>query len=155
MCTTAQAEHIQAWHQRKWRKERELVWTNLIRIGYTCHPARRTSYLHFKTPLAYTDPMMRRLNPFRHWLRHEGHRPTADGELTLADLQVHEHAQVLDLRCGKVAMNRLISLGFTPGAEVGMTQNYGRGPLIVTVRGGSVALGRGEARHIRVERSGS
>ena len=81
--------------------------------------------------------MMRHLNPFHHWLRHDRRRQAADGELTLADLQVHERGQVLDLRCGKMAMNRLISLGFTPGAEVDMTQNYGRGPLIVTVRGGS------------------
>jgi Fe2+ transport system protein FeoA len=33
-----------------------------------------------------------------------------------------------------------------------MTQNYGNGPLIVTVRGTSVALGRVEAAKILVER---
>jgi Fe2+ transport system protein FeoA len=43
-------------------------------------------------------------------------------------------------------------MGFTPGAEVEMTHNYGRGPLIVSVRGANVALGRGEARHISIER---
>ena len=97
------------------------------------------------------------LNAFHRWLHpNPDEQPMgADDELTLADLRVHERGQVLDLHCGKLAMNRLISLGFTPGAEVDMTQNYGRGPLIVTVRGGSVAIGRGEARHIRVERSAS
>lgn len=91
---------------------------------------------------------------FHQWLHPHPQEPRlgADDEVTLADLQVHEHAQVLDLCCGRLATHRLISLGFTPGAEVDMTQNYGRGPLIVTVRGGSVAIGRGEARHIRVER---
>ncbi len=48
---------------------------------------------------------------------------------------------------------RLVSLGFTPGAEVSMSQNYGRGPLIVTVRGTHVALGRVEAAKIFVEQS--
>jgi Fe2+ transport system protein FeoA len=33
-----------------------------------------------------------------------------------------------------------------------MTQNYGRGPLIVIVRGTRVALGRSEAAKIVVER---
>ena len=33
-----------------------------------------------------------------------------------------------------------------------MTQNYGRGPLIVMVRGTRVALGRGEAAQIFVDR---
>jgi ferrous iron transport protein A len=48
----------------------------------------------------------------------------------------------------------LASLGFTPGTLVNMSQNYGRGPLIVTVRGTRVALGRGEAERI-VVRQGS
>jgi ferrous iron transport protein A len=48
-------------------------------------------------------------------------------------------------------MMRLASLGFTPGARIAMTQNYGRGPLIVTVRGTCVALGRGEAEQILVQ----
>ena len=73
--------------------------------------------------------------------------------LTLADLGLNERARVLALSCGRPAANRLVSLGFTPGAEVAVTQNYGRGPLIVTVRGGRVALGRREARHIHVERN--
>jgi Fe2+ transport system protein FeoA len=47
---------------------------------------------------------------------------------------------------------RLTSLGFTPGVEVYMVQNFGLGPLIVLVRGTRVALGRGEAHKIQVER---
>ncbi|MFH1184013.1 MAG: FeoA family protein [Chloroflexota bacterium] len=73
--------------------------------------------------------------------------------LTLADLDANERAHVLGLSCGRLAANRLVSLGFTPGAEVDMAQNYGHGPIIVTVRGGRVALGRREARHIYVERN--
>jgi len=106
---------------------------------------------------------------FQSWLRGEGRKhqsssmldsglddtgvPATEGDITLADLRADERARVLGLSCSRLATNRLISLGFTPGAEVDMTQNYGHGPIIVTIRGGSVALGRGEARHIHVERS--
>jgi Fe2+ transport system protein FeoA len=48
--------------------------------------------------------------------------------------------------------NRLISLGFTPGVEIQVLQNNGHGPLVVNVRDTRVALGRGEAHDIFVER---
>lgn len=54
---------------------------------------------------------------------------------------------------GGVGMNRrLASLGFTPGARLRMVQNFMHGPLIVFVRGTRVALGRGEAARIIVNR---
>ena len=74
-------------------------------------------------------------------------------DIVLADLQNDDHAHVVALSCGRLETNRLVSLGFTPGAEVSMARNYGHGPLIVIVRGGRVALGRGEARSILLERS--
>jgi ferrous iron transport protein A len=48
--------------------------------------------------------------------------------------------------------SRLVSLGFTPGVQVKMIRNYGYGPLIVIVRGTQVALGRGEASKIEVQK---
>ena len=53
---------------------------------------------------------------------------------------------------GRGIVARLASLGFTPGVEVTMVQNYGRGPLIVEVRGTRVALGRREATRVLVSR---
>jgi ferrous iron transport protein A len=47
----------------------------------------------------------------------------------------------------------MTSLGFTPGTEVTVVQNYGRGPLIARVRDARIALGRGEAGKIYVHRS--
>jgi ferrous iron transport protein A len=73
--------------------------------------------------------------------------------ITLTDLSVDHHGTILAFNVGTVEATRLVSLGFTPGAEVSMAQNYGRGPLIVTVRGTRVALGRVEAGKIFVERS--
>lgn len=73
--------------------------------------------------------------------------------LPLAEIQAGERAVVREFRAGRAVQNRLASLGFTPGVEVDMTQNYGIGPLIVTVRGTRVALGRGEAAKILVRRN--
>ena len=72
--------------------------------------------------------------------------------ISLIDLAVNDCATILDLTIGRMEITRLASLGFTPGAVVNMTQNYGRGPLIVVVRGTRVALGRSEAAKIIVER---
>ena len=72
--------------------------------------------------------------------------------VSLTDLSVDHHATISAFHMGAVESTRLVSLGFTPGAEVSMSQNYGRGPLIVTVRGTRVALGRIEAAQILVER---
>ncbi len=47
--------------------------------------------------------------------------------------------------------NQVASMGFTPGVEVTMIQNYTRGPLIVALRDTRLALGRGEAEKILVE----
>ncbi len=74
-------------------------------------------------------------------------------QIPLAELRVDEHGTLLSFEDGQAVTTRLASLGFTPGAGVDMTQNYGHGPLIVTVRGTRVALGRREAARIFVTRS--
>jgi len=78
--------------------------------------------------------------------------PDNNRRISLSEMAAGEAAIILAFQGGKVVNNRLASLGFTPGVTVSMTQNYGRGPLIVTVRGTRVALGRGEAVKIIVER---
>jgi len=67
-------------------------------------------------------------------------------------MKAGENATILAFQGGRTVNNRLTSLGFTPGVRVNMLQNYGRGPLIVKVRGTRVALGRGEAAKLIVER---
>ncbi len=73
-------------------------------------------------------------------------------KVPLDELSAGEAGTLLTFTAGRQVTNRLASLGFTPGVGVSMTQNLGRGPLIVTVRGTRVALGRGEAAKIWVER---
>ncbi len=48
-------------------------------------------------------------------------------------------------------MSRMAALGFTVEAEVEVTQNLGRGAIIVAVRGTEVALGRDEAARVQVQ----
>lgn len=70
----------------------------------------------------------------------------------MCELTVGEDAIILGFHGWQMVKKRLASLGFTPGVKINMVQNYGWGPLIVTVRGTRVALGRGEAARIIVER---
>jgi ferrous iron transport protein A len=82
------------------------------------------------------------------------HRKTHHSQnLSLNELQPHERGIVTDLIGGRGLLSRMATLGFTPGAEVMMVQNFGRGPLIVLIRDTRVALGRGEANKIRIRRA--
>ena len=71
---------------------------------------------------------------------------------TLLELRPGERATFLGIHDDRSFWGRLISLGFTPGVEVMMMQNHRRGPLMVSVRGTFVALGRGEAASVLIER---
>ncbi len=69
----------------------------------------------------------------------------------LSDIQTGKRAKIASLQEGNDLNRRLTSLGFTPGVDIEIVQNFGRGPMIVSVRGTRVALGRGEAAKIIVE----
>ncbi len=71
---------------------------------------------------------------------------------SLSDLRAGERATYKSISAEKAVASRLTSLGFTPGVEIEMVQNYGRGPLLVTIRGTRVALGRQEARSITIQK---
>lgn len=72
--------------------------------------------------------------------------------VSLSALCPGEQGIVLELAGGRGLLGRMTSLGFTPGAEVTVLQNFGHGPLIAQVRGARIALGRGEAGRILVRR---
>lgn len=71
--------------------------------------------------------------------------------MSLANLSAGQQAIIQSLHGGRGLVNRLSVLGFIPGQNVSMVQNFGHGPLIVNVRGTRVALGRGEASQIVVK----
>jgi len=80
--------------------------------------------------------------------------PTKKNDVvSLSALHTGEHGEVVRLNGGRGMLSRMTSLGFTPGAEVTVLQNFGRGPLITRVREARIALGRGEAGRVYVRRS--
>jgi Fe2+ transport system protein FeoA len=80
--------------------------------------------------------------------------PALGGDkVPLSALHTGEQGVVVELANGRGLLGRMMSLGFTPGAEVTILQNFGHGPLIAGVRGARIALGRGEAGRIYVRRS--
>ena len=68
----------------------------------------------------------------------------------LSTLKTGALAQIENMRGGQNFLSRLATLGFTPGAQIRVVQNYGHGPIIVNLRDTRVALGRGEAAKILV-----
>lgn len=75
---------------------------------------------------------------------------TSNGPIPLDNLPVGHQATIEAVAGGRGLVNRLATLGFIPGQRVDMVQNFGVGPLIVTVQNTRIALGRGEARKILV-----
>ena len=57
---------------------------------------------------------------------------------------------LLKIDAGRRATHRLAEMGLTPGTDFKVLQNYG-GPLLVSVRGSRLAIGRGIAEKIWVE----
>jgi len=78
--------------------------------------------------------------------------PTMTTSINLSAVRAGESVRVQGIEGGHTFLSRLASLGFTPGVLLRVVQNVGRGPLIVKLRDTRVALGRGEANKIVVER---
>jgi ferrous iron transport protein B len=66
------------------------------------------------------------------------------------ELQAGKKAVIRRLEGGRSVLSRLAALGFTPGAVITVLRTSDHGPLLVSLRGSRVALGRGEAAHIFV-----
>ena len=78
-----------------------------------------------------------------------------DRLIPLDILSSRETGFVRSLTGGHGFVSRLAALGFTLGVPVTIVQNRGRGPLIVQVRDCRIALGRGEAQKVLVQREGN
>jgi len=74
---------------------------------------------------------------------------------SLDSLDARQTGVIVSVSGGRGFVSRLATLGFVPGAPVTMIQNYGVGPVIVSVRDAKIALGRGQAAKIVVRREGS
>jgi Fe2+ transport system protein FeoA len=68
--------------------------------------------------------------------------------ISLSTLSAGKQGIVHSLSGGHEFCSRVANLGFTPGAPVKVLQNPGHGPVLVSVRGTMVALGRAEAAKV-------
>jgi Fe2+ transport system protein A len=75
--------------------------------------------------------------------------------LSLDQLPKGASAVVRNLRGGTELKSRLAAMGLTEGARLLVLQNTGHGPMLVNVRDTRVALGRGEAIKVLVEKTGT
>jgi len=75
-----------------------------------------------------------------------------DQVVPLGMLRPGETGIVVDLSGGRGFVARCLALGCTPGTQVTVERNAGRGPIIIAVRGTRLALGRGESMRLRVKR---
>ncbi len=73
--------------------------------------------------------------------------------VSVSNLKEGERAFLTSMEMGRHELSRCTSLGLTPGVEITMIQNVGRGPVILKVRGTQIALGRGQAAHLYANRS--
>jgi ferrous iron transport protein A len=94
----------------------------------------------------------------RHRLRelHFHHQPSLDlagEEVPLNALRPGEKGVVIGIVGGRGMLARMTSLGFVPGTQVVLLQNYRHGPIIVQAHDARIALGRGIAGRIRMRRS--
>jgi ferrous iron transport protein A len=75
---------------------------------------------------------------------------TTEALNALSAVPVGRQARVHALDGGHEFRSRAANLGFTVGAPVTVVQNFRRGPMLVSLRGTLVALGRREAEKIMV-----
>jgi DtxR family Mn-dependent transcriptional regulator len=76
----------------------------------------------------------------------------AEEAVPISALRAGESGVVRSYSGGRGMLGRCLSMGFTPGSQVRMIENYGRGPILVSVCGSEVALGREIAGRIMVSR---
>jgi DtxR family Mn-dependent transcriptional regulator len=77
---------------------------------------------------------------------------SAADEVPISALRAGESGVVRSYSGGRGMLGRCLSMGFTPGSVVRMIENYGRGPILVSVCDTEVALGREIAGRIVVTR---
>ncbi|MCC6022098.1 MAG: FeoA family protein [Sulfolobales archaeon] len=68
----------------------------------------------------------------------------------LTELPKGSKVKVVDIVAGKGLRDRLLQMGLTPGTVVEVVENSS-GPIILSVRGVTIALGRGMASKVLVE----
>ena len=80
-------------------------------------------------------------------LRHSEELKSA---IPLAFLSEGDEAEIVEISGGGGLTQRLVDMGFTPATRVRVLKSSPPGPMLVSVRGSRIALGRGVAMKILV-----
>jgi len=75
----------------------------------------------------------------------------AEKVIAISQMPAGARGVVQALQGGHQFSSRLASLGFTTGVIIEVRQNYGAGPVLVSLRGALIALGRAEAGKVLVQ----
>ena len=67
----------------------------------------------------------------------------------LSEARANEELELVEINVGRRLTHRLTELGLTPGVKLRVVQVNG-GPLLVSVRGSRIAIGRGMAEKLLV-----
>lgn len=73
-------------------------------------------------------------------------------EISLVELKQKEEGKVKKIIAGKKCKQRLLDLGFIPDERVKMLSNGKLCPILVSIKGSEIALGRGLASRVMIER---
>lgn len=68
----------------------------------------------------------------------------------LSEVGPGEQADLLEIKGGGYLRRRLTELGFIAGEKIKVIRNSGYGPVVLTVKGSRIVLGRGEAGKVSV-----
>ena len=72
--------------------------------------------------------------------------------IPLSSLHEGESAKITAITGGRSVNLRMNELGFTTGTSLKVIRNVGGGPIMVELKAGKIALGRGIARKIMCKR---
>ena len=95
---------------------------------------------------------MRRRHHLRKLFSHHHTVSNQTGRVPLSALRAGEKGVVIEIAGGRGMLERMTSLGFVPGAEIVILQNFRHGPIIVRTHDARIALGRGVACRIQMQR---
>ncbi len=77
--------------------------------------------------------------------------PARPNVIPLSQAPTGSKVRVINVVGGKYRVQKIFDMGLTPGVEAFVRQNIYYGPVIVDVRGVTIAVGRGIAEGILVE----
>ena len=80
---------------------------------------------------------------------------TDKATVPLSMLQAGEKVTLATIDAGDDLRSRLAAMGMVPNTEILIVSNSRPGPFVVNVKGTRIALGRGMAHKVMVEKNGS